>query len=83
MISLQEFEKKQEDEKIRTENILRGNPLLNKNEAGEFKVKRRSVARFFQIRILRWQTWCPYNLLFIFAAPSISQNRKFVPQTPK
>ena len=37
------MEKKQEDERIRTENILRGNPLLNKNEPSEFKVKRRYV----------------------------------------
>ena len=37
------MEKKQEDERIRTENILRGNPLLNKNEPSEFKVKRRFV----------------------------------------
>lgn len=41
------MEKKQEEERIRTENILRGNPLLNKpgdpTAASDFKVKRRFV----------------------------------------
>lgn len=39
-----EMEKKREDERIRTENILRGNPLLNANSSdspSEFKVKKR------------------------------------------
>jgi len=38
------MEKKREDERIRTENILRGNPLLNANSSdspSEFKVKKR------------------------------------------
>ena len=35
-----EAEKRQQEEKIRMENILRGNPLLNSNKT-EFKVKRR------------------------------------------
>lgn len=45
------MEKKQDEERIRTENILRGNPLLNKGpgaaaaEPSEFKVKRRYVAK--------------------------------------
>lgn len=38
-------EKKVEEERIRTENILKGNPLLNQQEkvVTDFKVKRRSV----------------------------------------
>ncbi|KAK3095650.1 hypothetical protein FSP39_017160 [Pinctada imbricata] len=34
-------EKKAEEEKIRTENILKGNPLMNQEKVAEFKVKRR------------------------------------------
>ena len=37
---LQEAERKAQEERIRTENILSGNPLLNSKPA-EFKVKRR------------------------------------------
>lgn len=39
----QEAEKKAEEERIRTENIIRGNPLLNEaeKEKAEFKVRRR------------------------------------------
>ncbi|XP_064615080.1 protein CWC15 homolog [Liolophura sinensis] len=37
----QEAEKKVEEERIRTENILKGNPLLNQEKMAEFKVKRR------------------------------------------
>lgn len=36
-----EAEKKVEDERIRTEIILKGNPLLNQDKPVEFKVKRR------------------------------------------
>lgn len=36
-----EAEKKVEEERIRTEIILKGNPLLNQEKAAEFKVKRR------------------------------------------
>lgn len=36
-----EAEKKVEEEKIRTEIILKGNPLLNQDKPAEFKVKRR------------------------------------------
>lgn len=36
-----EAEKKQEEERIRMENIIRGNPLLSEREKSEFKVKRR------------------------------------------
>lgn len=39
-IVLQEAERKAQEERIRTENILSGNPLLNSKPA-EFKVKRR------------------------------------------
>jgi protein CWC15 len=39
----QEAERKVEEERIRTENILKGNPLLGKGgqEKSDFKVKRR------------------------------------------
>lgn len=38
-----EAERKMEEERIRTENILKGNPLLNKEKSpGNFTVKRRS-----------------------------------------
>ncbi|ESO98936.1 hypothetical protein LOTGIDRAFT_114228 [Lottia gigantea] len=37
----QESERKVEEERIRTENILKGNPLLNQSEKQDFKVKRR------------------------------------------
>ncbi|KAK6195417.1 hypothetical protein SNE40_000853 [Patella caerulea] len=37
----QEAERKVEEERIRTENILKGNPLLNQSEKTDFKVKRR------------------------------------------
>ncbi|KAK2191295.1 hypothetical protein NP493_56g09007 [Ridgeia piscesae] len=36
-----EAEKKAEEERIRMENILRGNPLINQSEKSDFKVKRR------------------------------------------
>lgn len=39
-IFMQEAERKAQEERIRTENILSGNPLLN-NKPAEFKVKRR------------------------------------------
>jgi len=38
---LQEKERKEEEERIRTENLLKGNPLLNQAQGGSFKVKRR------------------------------------------
>ena len=37
----QDAEKKVEEERIRTEIILKGNPLINQEKAAEFKVKRR------------------------------------------
>ena len=37
---LQERERKAEEERIRTENLLKGNPLLNQDKGG-FKIKRR------------------------------------------
>ena len=40
---LQEAEKKAEEERIRTEIILKGNPLINQDKTAEFKVKRRQV----------------------------------------
>jgi len=36
-----EQEKKAEEERIRTENILKGNPLLSESQKADFKVKRR------------------------------------------
>ena len=41
----QEAERKQEEERIRMENIIKGNPLINQERA-EFKVKRRSVTNW-------------------------------------
>ena len=38
---LQEAERKAEEERIRTENILKGNPLLTGEKAADFKVSRR------------------------------------------
>ena len=38
---LQEMERKEEEERIRTENLLRGNPLLNQQKGASFKIKRR------------------------------------------
>ena len=41
LIILQDAEKKVEEERIRTEIILKGNPLINQEKAADFKVKRR------------------------------------------
>ena len=41
----QERERKEEEERIRTENLLRGNPLLNQQQNSSFKIKRRSEER--------------------------------------
>jgi len=41
-LDVQERERKEEEERIRTENLLRGNPLLNQQQNSSFKVKRRS-----------------------------------------
>ena len=35
------MERKAEEEKIRMENIIKGNPLINQEKINEFKVKRR------------------------------------------
>lgn len=40
---LQERERKEEEERIRSENLLRGNPLLNQKQRGDFKIGRRSL----------------------------------------
>ena len=37
----QERERKEEEETIRTENLLKGNPLLNQQQGGTFAIKRR------------------------------------------
>ena len=45
--TLQEAEKQAEEERIRMENIIKGNPLLNQEKmmaVTEFKVKRRYVS---------------------------------------
>ena len=44
----QERERKAEEERIRTENLLKGNPLLNQDKGG-FKIKR----RYGKCRIVR------------------------------
>ena len=41
----QEQERKEEEERIRTENLLRGTPLLNQQQNSSFKIKRRSGER--------------------------------------
>ena len=41
----QEREHKEEEERIRTENLLRGNPVLNQQQNSSFKIKRRSEER--------------------------------------
>lgn len=40
VLLVQERERKAEEERIRTENLLKGNPLLNQDKGG-FKIKRR------------------------------------------
>lgn len=39
---LKEKEKREEEERIRSENLLQGNPLLNQKKGGDFRIKRRS-----------------------------------------
>lgn len=41
ILYLQDAEKKAEEERIRMENIIKGNPLINQDKMAEFKVKRR------------------------------------------
>ena len=48
----QEQEKKIEDERIRTENILSGNPLIS-SQKSEFKVKRRSVGLHVRMKKIK------------------------------
>lgn len=40
-LSTKEHERKEEEERIRTENLLKGNPLLNQQQSGSFQIKRR------------------------------------------
>lgn len=39
--TFQEKEKKAEEERIRMENILKGNPLIQEKAQGDYRVKRR------------------------------------------
>ena len=47
---VQERERKAEEERIRTENLLKGNPLLNQDKGG-FKIKRRYI-----MSIILWRS---------------------------
>ena len=47
----QERERKEEEERIRTENLLRGNPLLNQQQNSSFKIKRRLGERSVRHKI--------------------------------
>ena len=40
-LKIEEVKKQEEEERIRTENLLSGNPLLNKQSEGDFNVNRR------------------------------------------
>ena len=48
----QEQERKEEEERIRTENLLRGTPLLNQQQNSSFQIKRRSEERSVHDRVL-------------------------------
>ena len=39
----QEREKNEEEERIRKENLLKGNPLLNQTDKGSYKIKKRQI----------------------------------------
>ena len=80
----QEWERKEEEVRIRTENLLRGNPLLNQQQNSSFKIKRRSGERSVHDRAFGW--WCflfplrwDDNVVFKNCAKGEQRNK--VPQT--
>ena len=52
MLLFKDHERREEEERIRTENLLKGNPLLNQNKSGSnFSVKRRYILTAAQAMI--------------------------------
>ena len=65
-LAFQESDRKVEEERIRTENILKGNPLMNNQvvpEKSDFKVKRRWVEKLLSQQDLALLICCPLKNL--------------------